>query len=223
MWTEEQPFMPEPGIPTIQPYPMPTVADLPANVASWLPDPARAVLLIHDLQRYFVDFFPAGQPPITTLLANVRRLCAVAQRCGVPVVYSAQSGPMSREVRGLLADVWGPGMGTDPSLPEIVPEAAPRPGDVVVAKVRYSAFHRTDLAEVIAAAGRDQLIVCGVYAHVGCLMTAADAFARDIEVFLVADAVADFTAADHRMALAYAARRCAVTVTTEQLLTQLAG
>jgi bifunctional isochorismate lyase/aryl carrier protein len=212
-----------PEIPTIRPYDMPTAADLPVNAAPWHPDPARAVLLVHDLQRYFVDFFPAGYPPVTTLLANVARLRQAAARYRIPVVYSAQPSWLTGTARGLLTDVWGPGMGADPARREIVTEVAPGPGDIVVDKVRYSAFHRTDLAGVLAAAGRDQLLVCGVYAHVGCLMTAADAFAHDIEAFLVADAVADFGPDEHRMALAYAAGRCAVTITTDQLLAHLAG
>ena len=65
--------------------------------------------------------------------------------------------------------------------------------------------------------GRDQLIVCGVYAHVGVLMTAVDAFTNDIQTFLVADAVADFSADYHRMALEYAAERCASVVTAGQV------
>jgi isochorismate hydrolase len=67
-------------------------------------------------------------------------------------------------------------------------------------------------------AGRDQLIVCGVYAHVGVLMSAVEAYTHDIETFLVADAVADFSATDHRMALEYAARTCAVVTTTKEVL-----
>jgi isochorismate hydrolase len=128
---------------------------------------------------------------------------------------------MSPEQRGLLLDLWGPGMSADPHHRDIVAELAPGPDDIVLDKVRYSAFHRTGLADVLAASGRDQLIVCGVYAHVGCLVTAADAFARDIEAFLIADAVADFSARHHRLALDYASQRCAVTLSTRQLLTIL--
>jgi isochorismate hydrolase len=68
------------------------------------------------------------------------------------------------------------------------------------------------------ASGRDQLIVCGVYAHVGVLMSAVEAFTNDIQPFLVADAVADFSAEYHRLAIRYAAERCAMAVTTKEVL-----
>jgi len=65
--------------------------------------------------------------------------------------------------------------------------------------------------------------VSGVYANIGVLTTAVTAFSHDIETFFVADAVADFTAADHRQALDYAARTCAVVTGTAQVLDQLAA
>lgn len=206
------------GIPAITPYPMPAAAELPANQVSWRADPERAVLLVHDMQRYFVEFFPAGRSPRTDLVANVQRLRGWARERGVPVVYSAQPGGMTPAERGLLRDFWGPGMTTDPRSREILPELRPEPVDTVITKWRYSAFARTELESLIRRRGRDQLIICGVYAHVGCLMTACDAFTADIQPFLVADAVADFTADDHRLALEYAARRCAMTVTTADVL-----
>jgi bifunctional isochorismate lyase/aryl carrier protein len=199
---------------------MPVEADLPANAAPWRPHPARAVLLIHDMQRYFVDRFPAGEP-VSRLLPNIARIRGTAFTVGVPVVFTAQPGAMNRAQRGLLHDVWGPGMSDEPCVRGIVTALAPRLGDTVVRKLRYSAFHGSELGRLMAELGRDQLIVVGVYAHIGCLATVGDAFSRDIEPFLVADAVADFTAADHRLALAHAARTCAVVLTTERLLEDL--
>ena len=67
------------------------------------------------------------------------------------------------------------------------------------------------------ADGRDQLVICGVYAHVGVLMSAVEAFTHDIQPFLVADAVADFSEEYHRMAVGYAAERCAVVVTAKEV------
>jgi isochorismate hydrolase len=205
-------------IPTIAAYPMPGHDRLLDGPAPWRVDPRRCVLLIHDMQHYFMNRFIPDQSPAKELLANIGALRDAAGERGVPVRYTAQPGRMSRVERGLLHDVWGPGMTDDPASRGIVGELAPGPADVVVTKYRYSAFHRTPLAAELAVLGRDQLIVCGVFAHLGCLLTACDAYAHDIEPFLVADAIADFTEADHLFALDYAARSCAVTPTTDRVL-----
>jgi isochorismate hydrolase len=210
------------GIPSIAPYTMPAASQVPANQAHWRCDPARAALLIHDMQHYFLNFFHRGQPPLSTLIHNIQRLRQAAAAAGVPVLYTAQPGGMTRQERGLLMDIWGPGMSKDPEEREIVPELAPAPEDIVITKWRYSAFARSDLAAMLRRLERDQLIVCGVYAHVGCLMTACDAFTEDIQPFLPADAIADFSPEYHQLALRYAAERCAVTPTTQELLERLA-
>jgi trans-2,3-dihydro-3-hydroxyanthranilic acid synthase len=209
------------SIPRIAGYPMPVRAQLTPAAAGWRPDPGRAALLIHDMQRYFVGFFPPGEAPTTALIANIARVRRAAMSHGMPVIYSVQPGRMSRAERGLLLDIWGPGMTDDEDSRAVVPELTPAAGDLVVTKHRYSAFHRTGLAAALASMGRDQLIVCGVFAHIGCLFTAGDAFSHDIQPFLLADAVADFSLRDHLMALDYAARRCAVTMTTAELLASL--
>jgi len=205
------------AIPRIESYPMPARSPSGAGRPRWRLDPSRAALLIHDMQRYFLDFFPAGRSPTTELVANTVRARQAARRAGLPVLYSAQPGRMSRAERGLLHDLWGPGMTGEPGSSAIIDELTPGPDDVVVTKYRYSAFFRTGLAGLLSALGRDQLVVCGVFAHIGCLFTAGDALAHDIEAFLLADAVADFTLRDHLMALDYAGRRCAVTMTTDQM------
>jgi isochorismate hydrolase len=196
---------------------MPTEGDLPPNTAGWEIDPARAVLLVHDMQKYFLKPLPPHEPrdELIANAAELRRRCAAA---GMPVGYTAQPGGMTEQQRGLLRDFWGPGMRVDPADREIIEPVAPAPGDWQFVKWRYSAFHNSDLLARMRADGRDQLVLCGVYAHVGVLMTAVDAFTHDIQPFLVADAVADFSAEYHRWALEYAAQRCAVVLTTKGVL-----
>jgi trans-2,3-dihydro-3-hydroxyanthranilic acid synthase len=206
---------------SISPYQLPRDEDLPAAAVPWRPHPDRAVVLVHDMQRYFLRFFPAGQPPLPELVANIAKLAAAARAVGVPVMYTAQPGGMTPQDRGLLRDFWGPGMTAAETDRGIVDEVAPEADDIVLTKWRYSAFYRSDLEERLRRAGRDQLIVCGVYAHIGCLMTACDAFTRDIQPFLVADAMGDFSLDDHLMALRYAVDRCAVPLSTADVLAAL--
>ncbi|MEV4380299.1 isochorismatase family protein [Streptosporangium sp. NPDC049644] len=205
------------ALPQIASYPLPKEGDLPENQVAWRPDPRRAILLVHDMQNYFLAPFAAGAAPLTGLIDNIGLLREACAGLGVPVVYSMQPGGQSSHERGLLQDFWGSGIpGSQES--EIVASLLPAASDILLTKWRYSAFRRTDLRTRMDAMGRDQIIVCGVYAHIGCLMTACDAFMQDLQAFLVADAVADFSREHHTMALAYAAQRCAVTAVTGDLL-----
>lgn len=208
-------------IPKFISYPMPVEPSPPANAVDWQADPDRAVLLLHDMQSYFLRPFHPNESPLRELIANVVRLRERAIELGMQVVYSRQPGGMSTEERGLLHDFWGSGMSKSDSDVQITQEVRPGARDFVLPKSRYSAFVRSGLGRLTRGLGRDQLIICGVYAHVGCLMTAVDAFTRDIQPFFVADAVADFSAEDHRLALDYAARRCAMVVSTDRLCAML--
>jgi isochorismate hydrolase len=204
------------GIPQLQSYDMPSLQALPTNTARWKINPRRAVLLVHDMQNYFVRLIPS--PLRAALLENIASLKAYCVAHGIQVAYSAQPGAMSEAERGLLKEFWGAGMQGDAGDRAIVSELAPGERDWRVTKWRYSAFARSDLLPRMRECGRDQLIICGVYAHIGVLMTAVDSFSNDIETFLVADAVADFTPARHLMALEYAARCCAVVQPTREVV-----
>ncbi|WP_112312608.1 isochorismatase family protein [Pseudogemmobacter bohemicus] len=211
------------GLPQIQPYPLPILAEIPPSRGPWRLQPARAALLIHDMQRYFLRPYAAGTSPIAPAIANIATLAAAARAAGLPVFYTAQEGDQDRRDRGLQADLWGPGMSADPDHQAIIPELAPEPSDFVLVKHRYSAFQRSNLEHLMRVRGRDQLIICGVYAHIGCLMTAGEAFQRDIEPFMAADALADFSRAEHDMALEWVAGRCGVVQLTDALLSALEG
>ncbi|MDT0305130.1 isochorismatase family protein [Streptomonospora wellingtoniae] len=200
-------------LPHIEPYELPAAAELPGNRADWRLDPARAALLIHDMQHYFLRPYAAGAQPLEGATANIADLRRRARAAGIPVVYTAKPGDVPPERRGLELDFWGRGMRADPDHSGIAARLRPEEGDEVITKHRYSAFVGTGLAERLHGLGRDQLLVTGVYAHIGCLLTAADAFMRDIQPFLVADATADFSAEDHRFALRYVSQRCGMALT----------
>ncbi|GAB3547219.1 isochorismate hydrolase [Actinopolyspora lacussalsi] len=204
------------GIPTTHAYRMPTAVELPGNTAPWTVDPTRAVLLVHDMQRYFLEPLPPN--PRTELVDNAVRLRQNCAELGIPVVYTAQPGNMTAEQRGLLRDFWGPGMRTSPEDREVVDQLAPGDNDRILTKWRYSAFFDSGLLAELRSAGRDQLILCGVYAHIGVLITAVESYSNDVQTFLAADAVADFSWERHHMALDYAARCCAVVTTVKEAL-----
>ncbi|MFB7909760.1 isochorismatase family protein [Kitasatospora sp. NPDC056076] len=211
------------GLPRIPSYPLPTAGELPANRVSWTVDPARAVLLVHDLQNHFLDAFPGDAAPLPELLDNVAALTAAARASGVPVLYSAQRGGQSPAERGLQQDFWGPGIPDDPRATAVADAVAPAEGDTVLTKWKYSAFVRTELEQLLREQGRDQLVITGVYAHIGVQATACDAWMRDVRAFVVADAVADFGPDEHRTALEWIAGRCGAVTTTDVVRAALDG
>ena len=211
------------ALPTITPYPLPTTDELPENRAPWTVDADRAVLLVHDMQRYFLRPYTEGTQPVAGAISNIAALRTACRASGVPVVYTAKPGDMSPAQRGLERDFWGGGMKAVTEHTDITPELTPEGEDVLLTKWRYSAFAQTDLAERMAAQGRDQILVTGVYAHIGCQLTAADAFMRDIQPFMIGDALADFSADHHRSALLYTAGRCAAVLCTDQAMDALHG
>lgn len=197
------------------------------NRVNWRVDPVRAALLVHDMQRYFVRAFELerdGQPlpdaQINIAIANIRRLLDAAHAANIPVYYTAQPPRQNPADRRLLTDFWGDGLQDDENA-QILDELAPTEADTVLTKWRYSAFVRSPLEEQLKDLGRDQLIIGGIYAHIGCLTTALEAFMRDIQPFMVADALADFTAEEHRMACEYASGRCARVLNTIEVLEHL--
>jgi len=210
------------SIPSLPSYPMPR--DPVPNRVDWRPEAGRAALLIHDMQDYFLGKYDVGQEPIPDLIAAIARLRDQCRARRIPVFYTAQPPVQPEADRALLNDFWGPGL----TAPEhragarIVPALSPHPEDTVLTKWRYSAFQRSDLRERLRALGRDQLIITGVYAHIGCMTTALEAFMLDIQPFLAIDACADFSLEEHRMAVRHVARRCGASLTSDQILDALA-
>ena len=206
------------AIPKLQGYALPTALDLPENKVNWAFEPSRAALLIHDMQEYFLNFWGEDSEMMEIVVANIAALRDFCKKNDIPVYYTAQPKEQSDEDRALLNDMWGPGLTRSPEQQQVIAALAPDTQDTVLVKWRYSAFHRSPLEQMLKETGRNQLIITGVYAHIGCMTTATDAFMRDIKPFFVADALADFSRDEHLMSLKYVAGRSGRVVMTDELL-----
>ncbi|MBD1583978.1 isochorismatase family protein [Pseudoalteromonas sp. S16_S37] len=205
------------AIPRINSYTLPT--SRPENRTQWQLDADKAVLLVHDMQSYFVNFYDVDSAPMKQLIQHVERLIAAAKAAGIPVVYTAQPANQDPKDRALLTDFWGTGLTEQDT--SILPALAPTDDDKVYTKWRYSAFKRSTLLEDMRSQGRDQLLICGIYAHIGILSTALDAFMYDVKAFVVADAIADFSDSDHLQALEYISSRCGQVQLLDEVLSSL--
>ncbi|WP_456296014.1 isochorismatase [Vibrio sp. AK197] len=206
------------AIPKIASYTLPETEYFPENKVNWTIDPNRAVLLVHDMQEYFLNFFDTSAQPVPQLIHNIAQLQSKARELGIPVIYTAQPANQDLNERALLTDFWGPGLTEETA---IVSELAPQQGDVQLTKWRYSAFKKSPLLDYLHETGRDQIIISGVYGHIGILSTTLEAFMLDVQPFVVGDAIADFSAEEHAFTLKYIVGRAGAVKSTEQTLCEM--
>lgn len=93
---------------------------------------------------------------------------------------------------GLFAEIY-PGLGKHLALideyegSQIYSEVAPKEGDIVIKKHRYSAFFGTDLDIILRTKGIKHIAIAGATSEDCCLATARDAMYRDYRVAFLAD------------------------------------
>lgn len=181
-------------------------------------DLASAAVIVVDMQNEFAAeqgvFGLAGidLAGIQAAVAPTARVLDAARRAGVPIVYIKQgfkpdgsdrplalrSHPLQSQTfaaigqeveapdgsmsRVMIEDTWN----TD-----IIDELAPKEGDHVVWKRRFSAFYRTELEQLLSDLGVDQLIVTGCTTSVCVDSTIRDAMFRDLCCLLLEDCTAE--------------------------------
>jgi nicotinamidase-related amidase len=181
--------------------------------------PAKAALLVVDMQNFFLN---PDSPTYTcggvAVLPNVKKLVRAFRKAGRPVIFTRHVHHPGRIDAGIM-EWWWEGMcveGTPES--EIHPALAPRRGEKVVLKHRYSAFYNTDLETVLRCLKAGQLVITGVMTNLCCESTARDAYFRDFEVFFPADATATVSEEMHMASLLNLAFGFALVTSTGRLL-----
>jgi len=174
-------------------------------------DPARACLVIIDMQRDFLE--PGGFGAILgndvallrRTIAPTGRLLAAARAAGLTVVHTREGHrpdladlPASKKQRGrLAAGIGDPGpMGRilvrGEAGHDIIPELYPVAGEPVVDKPGKGAFYATDLDAILKNRGIGQLVVCGVTTEVCVNTTVREANDRGYDCLVVADCVGSY-------------------------------
>jgi nicotinamidase-related amidase len=80
---------------------------------------------------------------------------------------------------------------------DLVPELELQPNDHTVTKLRWGAFHETDLDQHLKDLGVTQVILCGIATSIGVESTARNAHELGYHVVLVEDAMTDLDAETH--------------------------
>ena len=156
----------------------------------------RVVLLVHDMQNYWVDLYVDRAP----LVANISSLVSTFRNARLPVFFCRGERAKSRFERGLGLTVWGDGLNAAHVRDEdcqIITDLMPRADEYVIEKPRHSAFFQKELEPTLRKMNRDQVIVCGVFAHHGVMVSCIDGYMRNFQMTMVADALGDYSEPEH--------------------------
>ncbi len=180
-------------------------------------DPRRVAVIVIDAQNDFASpggMFDRAGIDITGIAAAAqatRPVLDAARAAEIPVIYlnmehepdlsdagppegphrikhqplalgDKVDAPDGSSSRILIRDTWNT---------ENVPEIAPEPGDIVMAKHRYSGFYDTELDDVLRGLGVTHLLVTGCTTSVCVESTVRDATFRDYTCIVLEDCTAE--------------------------------
>ena len=98
---------------------------------------------------------------------------------------------------------------------------APKEGDCIVTKHRYSAFIGTDLDLILRSQGIENIFVTGVATNVCVESTARDAYHRDYNVILIDDCCGAYDNTEHGATLNNISKFFGTVTTSETLIATL--
>jgi nicotinamidase-related amidase len=164
-------------------------------------------LVIVDMQNDFVrEGAPMEVPDARKTIPQHQQLIAFCRKANIPIVYTRfLAGPN----RTLMWE-WSPEL-ESPVLAcrrghrrhyvdvdrtfdctDVIAEIFPQPGDHVIDKYGYGAFHSTNLEDTLRSLGVESLIITGTVTQICVEETGREAFHHGYKTTLVADAVSSY-------------------------------
>lgn len=154
------------------------------------------VLIVVDTQEGFTRLGNLASPMTTAAIPGIRKVVEEEMAAGTPVIFTKDShrdGDPEFEMFPPHCLVGTPEHDLVEELRSFEPQAA-----AVIQKTRYSAFHGTQLEQVLAQLAPAEVHVAGLCTDICVLHTTADLRNRDYPVFVHGDAVETFDAPGHQ-------------------------
>ena len=156
--------------------------------------PERMALITIDMQNCFVEGYPLSAPDGLVVLDRINRLAEVCRETGMLVVHVREvlrsdgtNAGVFGEIHPFVKDGF---FSRDSEAAALHKGLVVDPGDILLEKPRYGAFHATDLEMVLRTHGIDTLIITGIATNVCCETTTREAMVRDFRVFFLSDGTA---------------------------------
>jgi nicotinamidase-related amidase len=181
-------------------------------------DPQSTALVLIDLQKGILGYTLA---PTTAdeLLARGQALAdrfraAKATVVLVNVAFSADGGDMLRQRVDEAPPV--PAGGFPAGWSEF-PPGLMQPGDLLITKRQWSAFHGTELDLQLRRRGIRSIVLGGVSTQIGVESTARQAYEHGYELLIVKDATTSSVAEGHAMSMKHVLPRIARLVQSDDI------
>jgi nicotinamidase-related amidase len=163
-------------------------------------EPAKTALVVIDLQRGIVAM-PSVPHSTAEVVARTAQMAGALRAAGGTVVFvhvtrSADGKDALKPITDAPAQAGG--RTPPPDWAELVPELAPQPSDVIIAKRQWGAFYGTELDLQLRRRGVDTIVLCGISTRLGVESTARDAYERGYNQIFVEDAMAARDVEEHR-------------------------
>ena len=199
--------------------------------------PGKTALLVVDMQRAFLDPGEAMEvPPARDIVPQIQALLDLFRGKRLPVVFTEFT--YSEAVPVLVGLLHPEHRRAAPGAPRgfgkpsssclegeanvrVVPDLAPRPGELVVTKQYYDGFNGTALDAALRARGVTHLVLTGTMTDICVLGTVIGGMNREYRMTVVEDATATLWPEIQRATLDIIARAYARVLTTKQIAEEI--
>lgn len=161
--------------------------------------PPQTALVVMDVQRMVVAAHPGK---VQEVLDRLAKAIEIARKAGLLVIYVMvrirQGHPEISPRNRVFSRILTTGVPPATAL-EIHPAVAPRPGEVVVTKVRVSAFSGSDFEVVLRSQNITHPVLGGLDTGGVVLSTVVEAADKDYELTVLLDGCSDPNEDVHRV------------------------